>query len=284
MKRKIFISFLIIALMSLYFADYSKADSDSNVISVVPFHAPEKIWSLYSPFVDYLNKNTKMKWQLKIYPNHDSIKKALCEGEVLIALLGPILAYISNKECNAEPLILALNEDGANEFKVYIVTADPKIKKITDLKGQKIGLFKPMTVANIVARKMLEDEGLNDTNVDFRIYQTLERIVNDVLTDEIKAGGIRHMNNILFKDFNLRVLKVSEPVPGFAFMASPKVSTSVKKEFVNVLMKLNLLEKNNFNEITKGWDEVIKHGFALPQKGYLKDVEKFYHMYERYKK
>jgi phosphonate transport system substrate-binding protein len=283
MKGKI-LCLILAVFISCQFIPFAGATEKDTFVGIVPFHAPEKILPLYSSFVDYLNKNTRVRWHLKIYPNHDSIIKALCDGEISIALVGPILAYVSNKECKAEPLILPLNEEGASEFKIYIVTADQKIKKIKDLQGKRIGLFKPITIANIVTRKMLEDEGLSDNNVKFVIYNTLERIINDVLTDEIKAGGVRRMSHISFQDLNLKVLKTSEPVPGFAFIASPKAPNPAKKEFVDVLMRLNSLEKNRFKEITSGWDEIIKHGFVVPQKGYLKDIERFYLMYERYKK
>lgn len=253
-------------------------------IGIVPFHSPEKIWHLYTPFVDYLNKNTKLNWKLKIYPNHESIKKALCDGEISIALFGPVLAYVANKECNAEPVITALNENGKPDFRIYIITSEKKIKSIKDLKGHKIGLFKPITAANMVTRKMLEDEGLDEGNVKFLIYQSLERIVNDVMTDELKAGGVREMNYISFKNLNIKVLKKSEPVPGFAFMASPQTPVSVKKEFIGALLRLNSIEKSKLKEITSDWDETIRHGFSLPPKNYIKEAERFNILYEKYKK
>lgn len=285
MKLKIFITILLIVSLSLCFINLALADTDNEVIvSIVPFYSPEKKWHLYSPFIDYLNKNSNIKWHLKIYPDLDAIKKALCDGEVAIALFGPVLAYTAHKECGAEPLILAANEDGNAELKIFIVTADPKIKSIKDLNGRKIGLFKPITVANIMTRKMLDDEGINEENAKFLIYQNLERIFNDVMTGELDAGGIREYNYISFKNLDLKVLKASEPVPGCAFMSSPKTPVSVKKEFSNILLKLNSLGKNKLKEITKEWDEIIKHGFLLPKGDYIKDAERFNILYEKYKK
>jgi phosphonate transport system substrate-binding protein len=278
--KKIATVFLLIILIT--FSLFDKGYSEEIYISIVPFHAPEKIWKLYTPFVNYLNKNTNIKWQLKIYPNHEEIKKALCNGEISIALFGPILAYKANKECNAEPLILALNEDGKPNFSIYIVTADKKIKSIKHLKGHRIGLFKPATVANVVTRELLNKEGINEENSKFIVYQNLERIVNDIMTDEIKAGGIRNLNYLSFKNLNLQILKKSEPVPGFSFMALTTIDPKIKKLFINALLRLNSLEKDNLRKITSEWDETIKHGFSLPDKNYLKEAEKFNIIYEKY--
>jgi ABC-type phosphate/phosphonate transport system substrate-binding protein len=280
--KKIAVVFLLITLIIFYLFD--EVYSAEVSISIAPFHAPEKIWHLYNPFIEYLNKNTNIKWQLKIYPTHEEIKKALCNGEIAIALFGPVLAYQANKDCNAEPLILVLNEDGKPNFSIYIVTADKNIKSVKQLKGLKIGLFKPATAADLVSRKLLDEEGINEENSKFIVYQNLERIVNDIMTDEIKAGSIRNFNYISFKHLAFQILKKSEPLPGFAFMSLPTIDPKIKKQFINALLKLNSLEKNKLRKITSGWDETIKYGFSFPDESFLKEVEKFIATYEKYKK
>jgi ABC-type phosphate/phosphonate transport system substrate-binding protein len=281
MLKKLFINLVFIALLTNFFT--SNASSEEKIyISVVPFHAPEKIWHLYSPLVSYLNKNTDIKWELKLYPNHDAIKDALCSNELSIALFGPILAYKAYQECGASPLIAALNDNGKVNFKVAIVSVDQKIRSLKDLKGHKVGLFKPKTVANWATKKMLADEGLNEGNVEFIVFQSLERISNEILTGSIKAGGIRETNLKTFKNFNLNILKISDPLPGFIFMASPKVSDDVRKKFTNALLKLNPLKNKTDMSTVKEWDEVIKYGFSLPPKDYMQEVEKFYMLYNKY--
>jgi ABC-type phosphate/phosphonate transport system substrate-binding protein len=281
MIKRLLISFAFIAFLTNLFI--SNASSEEKIfISVVPFHAPEKIWHLYSPFVDYLNKNTDIKWELKIYPNHDAIKEALCSNEISIALFGPILVYETHKECGATPLITALNDNGKVNFKVAIVSVDPKIKSLKDLKGHKVGLFKPQAVANWVTKKMLDDEGLNEGNVEFIVFQSLERILNEILTGSIKAGGVREMTLKTFRNFNFNILKISEPLPGFAFMASPHISQDVRKKFINALLKLKPLKNKTDMSTVKMWDETIKYGFSSPPKDYMQEVNKYYILYSKY--
>lgn len=281
MIKKIFINLVFIAFLTNLFT--LNASSEEKIyISVAPFHAPEKIWHLYSPLVNYLNKNTDIKWELKIYSNHDAIKEALCSNELSIALFGPILSHRAYQKCGASPLIAALNEDGKVNFKIAIVSVDQKIRSLKDLKGHKVGLFKPKTVANWVTKKMLDDEGLNEGNVEFIVFQSLERILNAILTGSIKAGGIKEMNLKTFKKFNFNILKISDPLPGFVFMTSPKISDDVRKKFTNALLKLDPLKNKIDMATVEKWDEVIKYGFSLPPKDYMQEVEKFYILYNKY--
>lgn len=281
MIKRLIINLVFLAFLTNLFISNAYSE-EKAYISVVPFHAPEKIWHLYSHFIDYLNKNTDIKWELKIYPNHDTIKEALCSNEISIALFGPILAYKTYQECSASPLIAALNENGRINFKIAIVSVDPKIKSLKDLKGHKVGLFKPKTVANWVTRKMLDDEGLNEGNLEFVIFQNLERISNEILTGSIKAGGIRETTLKTLKNLNLNTLKVSDSMPGFVFMASPKISDDIRKKFTNALLKLKPLKNKKDMSTTQEWDEVIKYGFSLPPKDYMQEVEKFYILYNKY--
>lgn len=281
MIKRLFINLVFIAFLTNLFIS-SAYSEEKTYISIVPFHAPEKIWHLYSPFIDYLNKNTDIKWELKIYPNHDAVKEALCSNEISLALSGPVLAHMIYQECGASPLIAALNNDGKVNFKIAIVSVDPKIKSLKDLEGHKIGLFKPKTVANWVTKKMLDDEGLNESNVEFVIFQSMERIFNSVLTGSTKAGGIREYNLKAYENFNLNVLKISDPVPGFVFMASPKISDNVRKKFIDALLKLKPLTNKTDMATMQRWDKVIRHGFSLPPRDYMQEVKKFYMLHKKY--
>ncbi len=281
MINRLFINLVFIGFLTNLFI-LNAYSEEKTYISVVPSESPEKIWHHYSPFVDYINKNTDIKWELKNYPNHDALKKALCSNEISIALFGPILAYKAYQECGAFPLIAALNENGKANFKVAIVSVDPKIRSLKDLKGHKIGLFKPVTAVNWVTRKMLDDEGLNESNVKFLLFQSIERIFNEILTGSIKAGGIRDINLKTYKGFNLNVLKISDPIPGFVFMASPNTPYDVRKKFTNALLRLKPLENKKDMLIVKSWDELIKYGFSLPPKDYMKEVENLYILYNKY--
>jgi ABC-type phosphate/phosphonate transport system substrate-binding protein len=75
-----------------------------------------------------------------------------------------------------------------------------------------------------------------------------------------------------FKDEPLRVLRVSDPVPNFAFAASPALQPRVRSLFTKALLKLKPLSNPGDAETVKDWDDEIKNGFIRPGKAYLPSV------------
>lgn len=83
-----------------------------------------------------------------------------------------MIAHLAYERYSVSLLLVALNEDGKGTFKVLVVSADPEIKTLKDLKGHKIGLYKPKTMTHMVTKKLLDDEGLNESNAEFLIFQS----------------------------------------------------------------------------------------------------------------
>jgi ABC-type phosphate/phosphonate transport system substrate-binding protein len=167
----------------------------------------------------------------ELYPNHDSTIDALCKGEVSLALLGPVPLARSIEKCGAKTLAVAIGADGTLFYHSVIVTTDPSISNLPQLKGKQIGLFKGSTAAHILPMKMLSSAGLNKDDVKPVFFEGQDRIMNALLTGEVTAAGVKDVLYKRFSDTRLRVLKTSEPLPNFAFASSPKVSSQTKALF-----------------------------------------------------
>lgn len=255
---------------------------ETATFAVVPVQPPERIWRMYSPLVDYLNKHTKIKWELRLFKNHKEMVDALCNNELSVAFIGPMFAYKLLKNCHVDLLLMALNEQSEVNLRIKLVTADKHIKSVKDLKGHRIGIFKPNTAAHAVTKKMLEDEGINEGNTQFVIYQSLERILDDIMVGSIKAGGVRETILKSYKDFNFKIIKTSELLPGFVFVASEKTPESIKKSFKSALLKLNPKKNPKDKALLDSWDELVKYGFSLPTSQYIADITRYNASYGRY--
>ncbi len=273
---------LMIASSLLTTSIYDVSAKERAYISIAPFYAPEKIWRLYSPLIDYLNKSTNIHWELKVYPSHEAIERAVCNNDLSIALLGPLFVYRTHKECGAEMLLAALDETGKENLKIVIVSADKRVRSIKDLVGQRIGLFKPYTAAHGVTKKMLFDEGVTEANTKFVVYQNLERLIDDVMTGAIKAGGVRESSLKGYKNFSFNHIKASGPLPNFFFVASPDTSEGIKKTFVKTMLRLKPLSNERDKRLVQNWDEVVKYGYALPPKDCLQELEGYYLLYYKF--
>jgi ABC-type phosphate/phosphonate transport system substrate-binding protein len=282
MKKNCLIGLLVFVAVMIG-THIAEAKSGKRVIfSVVPVHAPEKIWQLYYPVVEYLNKNTPINWEFRLYTSHEALEEGVCKGDVHIILTGPFLAYRVYKGCGAKPILLALNDEGKVSMKILLITMDPEIKALKDLKGKKVGLFKPITAAYIVTKAMLEKEGLNEQNTQFIVFQGLDRLIEAMMAGTVSAIGLRDNVLVLLKGHNYREIKVSEPIPGFVFMASTNAPETVKTIFIRSMLKLKPLSNKGHELLMQGWDETIKYGFINPTGDYLQLLERNNMMYGRH--
>lgn len=260
-------------------AETAPAQPSRYTVAIIPFYTPEKIWLLYTPFIQYLSTATGLPWELKLYPDHNSLIQDLCSDKVGIALLGPVPMGRANQKCNAKPFLVALSKDGRPSYHSIIVTSDPAVTELSKVRGNKIGFFKGSTAAHIVPMKMLKDAGLGTEAYQPVFFESQDRIMTALLTKEVSAAGVKETLYRRFKDEPLRVLKTSDPLPNFAFCASPSLAAELRERFIVALIKLQPLSNDKDTAVVKSWDDEIKNGFMLPAEEYLGAVLKLRTVY-----
>lgn len=276
MKRK-HIKLIIAVTIALYICiPFDSAAKDTATLAVVPYHSPEKMFSLYQPVIEYLNKHSRYSWTLKLYPTHEHILNGLCNKEISVALVGPIVLSEAHQLCGAFAILLPIGIEKKVGFKILIVSSDTKIKSLKDLVNKDVGIFKPITIAHGITKKMFQDEGIPIQKIRFIQYSKIDEIVEDVLTGKISAGGIREAIYKKYSGLNLKVLKSSGEIPGFSFVSHPEVDSKIINDFKSVMLNLNIHKNKNTLNITKKWDDEIKNGFVIPEKDYLEKVLKIH--------
>lgn len=241
-------------------------------ISVIPFYSPEKIWTLYAPFVDFLRESTGKPWELKLYASHDKLIEGLCDGKVSLALLGPVPLGRVMEKCGAEPVAVALGQDGTPFYRSILVTSDPTINSVEGLRGKKVGMFKGSTAAHVLPRKLLRDAGLGKGDIVPVFYEGQDHIVNALLTRQIAGAGLKEGLFKKFKGEGLRVLKASEPLPNFAFAAAPGLSGATRSLFTETLLRLHPATSERDAKRMATWDDEIRNGFMTPTASFNSSV------------
>ena len=267
---------LIAVMTGAAVAGQKKADPAPGkyeyTITIIPYYSPEKLYIKFMPLVEYLRKTTGKPWELKLYPTHDTTIDAICSGEVSLALLGPVPLARSIEKCGVETTAIAVGSDGTLFYHSVIVTTDPTVSQLSQLKGKQIGLFKGSTAAHIVPVKMLRKGGVGKGDVEQVFFEGQDRIMNALLSGEVDASGVKDVLYKRFNDSRLRVLKTSEPLPNFAFVAAPKLSRKTKDLFAKAVLKL-MPEKNEADKkLMQEWDDEIKNGFVPPSPSYQPSV------------
>lgn len=241
-------------------------------ISVIPFYSPEKIWTLYAPFVDFLRESTGKPWELKLYTSHDKLIEGLCDGKVSLALLGPVPMGRVMDKCGAEPVAVALGQDGTPFYRAVLVTSDPTINSLEGLRGKKIGMFKGSTAAHILPRKLLRDAGLGKGEIVPVFYEGQDHIVNALLARQVAGAGLKEGLFKKFKGEELRALKASEPLPNFAFAAAPGLSAETRALFTETLLNLHPATSEKDAKRMAIWDDEIRNGFISPSAAYRSSI------------
>jgi phosphonate transport system substrate-binding protein len=268
---------VVVSVVLLLFSGPADAENKQPpqaryTVAIIPFYSPEKIWLLYAPLIDYLKRTTKQPWELKLYPNHDSLIEDLCSGKIAVALLGPVPLGRANRKCGAEPLIVALGKDGKPTYHSVIVTSDATVTALGGVRGKKFGFFKGSTAAHIVPAKLLKDAGLGGEAVQAVFFESQDRIMTAMLTGEISAAGVKETLYRKFEREPLRVLTISSPLPNFAFSAPPSLSSRLRDAFVRALLQLKPHANTRDADMMKGWDDEIRNGFMLPAQDFLPSV------------
>lgn len=249
-------------------------EKDSEyTVTVIPFYSPEKIWTLYAPFVDFLRESTGKPWELKLYATHDKLIEGLCSGKVSLALLGPVPLGRVMEKCGAEPVAVALGKDGKPFYRSVVVTGDSAINSLDELRGKRVGFFKGSTAAHILPRKLLSQAGLGRADIEPIFYESQDHIVNALLAHKVAAAGLKEG---LFKKFqgeNLRLLKASEPLPNFAFAAAPGLSDATRNIFAGALLRLHSAAGGADAKLTATWDEEVRNGFIPPSASFRASIK-----------
>jgi phosphonate transport system substrate-binding protein len=247
-----------------------------HVFAVIPFYSPEKIWTFYSPFVEYLRKSTGQSWELKLFNTHDEVLEGICDGRISVALLGPVPLGRASVRCDVKPLLVALGKDGKPFYHSMILSNDPSVTTLRGLKGRKVGFFKGSTAAHIMPAKMLKDAGLDMGAIQPIFLESQDRMISALFSGEIAAAGVKQTLALKFSNDKLHAIATSPQLPNFALCATPTLPGRIREGLVAALSRMKPMANERDAEITKDWDDEIKNGFVLPDKRYLPSVLKIH--------
>ena len=253
-------------------ADIAPPSPGAPTLAIIPFYNPERMWQLYSPLIDYLRRETGEAWQLKLYPNHDSMTEGVCRGEVDVALLGPAPLGRVNRACGVVPFLVPLGKDGKPVYHSMLLSTDPAVTTVTGLRGKRVGLMKGSTAAHIIPMKMLRDADLSPESFESVFFESQDKIMTALLSQQVSGAGVKETLYRRFEKESVRLLQTSEPLPNFAFAALPSQPPARRERFVAALLKLKPRENAADAGAVAGWDDEIRNGFMLPGPDFLPAV------------
>ncbi len=152
-----------------YEIEYAKTpsfDKKVYIFGVHPLHNPQKLFEIYQPLVDYINKHLiDAKLKLEASRNYASYDKKLFSGYFDISLPNPYQTVIAS---DLDYNIFAKMADDKNFRGIILVRKDSNIKDIADIKGKAVSYPAPTALAaTMMPQEFLYKNGI-DINKDIK--------------------------------------------------------------------------------------------------------------------
>lgn len=229
-------------------------------IGVVPQQSPLVLAKTWTPVIQYLEKETGEKIDLKIENSIPKFEEVLYSGGYDIAYMNPYHYIVANTKKSYIAKIRA-NEDLVG---ILVVNKLSTINDIRDIKGKKFLFASPNAFAATLLTKYELSKKYNiniDKNEQFSyvnshdsVYKGVSRGIGDV------GGGIERtfdaLEDIDAKE-SLKILYKTKSYPSHPIAFSQIVSEDIQIKFINAFMKIpeDLLKDLGMEKIIKTDDK-----------------------------
>lgn len=157
--------------------------------AVHPLHNPKRLFALYQPLMDTVNRGAKGQFTLRLVASRDyaAFERRLKEGRFSLALPNPLQTLLSQR--HGYRIVGKMGDD--QSFRGFIVVRrDSGILFAEDLQGKAISFPAPTAVAATMLPKLyLYQRGLNLNDNDLRYVGSQESAIMNVFLGKTAAAG-----------------------------------------------------------------------------------------------
>ena len=257
---------VLIFLVVLFLISPATAERPVETVyfSAITLYHPIVMYQKYQPLMKYLTENTPYRFELKLSQDYRDIIRFLKNNDVQVALLGGVTYLEAKQQFNLIPILKPLGHDGKPFYSsVFIARTDKKINGFSDLKGKSVAFASKLsTSGNLAPLYYLYSRGMKLG--DFSRYTNLkyhDSVAREVLRGNYDAGAVIDSVADRFKSRGLRVIAVTDPIPGLPIVVRADAPSSLIKAIKKALLSLDYHNPEH-RRIMEQWDEEFRYGFA----------------------
>jgi phosphonate transport system substrate-binding protein len=164
--------------------------------------------------------------------------------------MGPATYSEAHNRYGVKVLVKAVRDGKPYQNSVIITRSDSSVNSLEDLAGKTFAFADiHSTTSHIIPRAMLLEEGIRAMLLeegidikDLKHYNYLghhDDVARAVIKGDFDAGGVMETAAEKFKNQGLKILKISEKVPGFNICISRNLSTEVIAELKKAFLSLS---------------------------------------------
>ena len=232
--------------------EFSSSEDHEKAIyrfGIHPLHNPARLHDIFSPLMDYLNKNIDgAEFKVEASRNYAAYDKKLFSGEFHFSLPNP---YQTVRSLEHGYRVFGKMGDDHNFRGIILVRKDSSIKSIADLKGKAISYPAPTALAaTMMPQYYLQTHGLNVMKeVDNRYVGSQESsIMNVFLGDTIAGATWPPPWRALSKERpqlaeQLEIKWQTKPLPNNGLVARNDIPEKLVKQVAKLLFELHTNKK-----------------------------------------
>lgn len=233
-------------------------------VGVISRYPPNIIFKGYQPIIDYLNRNDKFHFELKLSTSYSETVNQLINGDVAIAFFGSLLYTKVHDLYGITPILKPLSEDHKSFFKSVVFTkSTSNINSIKDLKGKRIALPSNESFSGnwLIKYELLENNIFEKDIKEIKNFSYHQNVIYQVLKGNFDAGVVKDRVIKEYENRGIKIIGYSEPVPGSPIVAARNYDKEIINTVKSLLLKIDL---NNikYQELVSTWDKEFTFGFV----------------------
>lgn len=202
--------------------------------------SPQEDARQYLPFLEYLERETGLRFELRFTPKESSIVNDLGKKVIQFASVGAGSYLLAHEKYEIVTLVRGLNNKGKAEYQSCIVVS-PKssIQKIEGLQGKYIAFgSKTSTQGYLIPRIILSENNLKlEDLAGFKFTGSHLNCAEEVISGQADACGMQDtMANNLAKQGLLKILFTSRYYPSSGIVANKDVPPEIREKVKKALL------------------------------------------------
>ncbi|GAB4412542.1 MAG: hypothetical protein OHK0032_08600 [Thermodesulfovibrionales bacterium] len=231
---------------------------------VIPRDNPRIMYEKYQPLLDYLSEKTPYTFELVLKKNYEETVNALGNGEMDVALLGPLTYLEAHAKYGAVCLLKPKGIDGSATYRsVIIKRKDLPVKGLSELKGKSVAFSaSKSTSGNLMPRYLLANSGIHLSDLSsYANFDYHDSVVKAILKGQYDAGAVRDSVARKYMKLGIETIAESVAIPTGPFVISAGTSFSVAENIKKALLELDPGNPKHQN-ILRRLDDDLKNGFT----------------------
>ncbi|MDO9529415.1 MAG: phosphate/phosphite/phosphonate ABC transporter substrate-binding protein [Syntrophales bacterium] len=232
--------------------------------------SPEEDAQIYGSFLDYLEKETGLDFDLLFSKDYKETIDNIGTGKAQFAIIGGLSYLKAEHDYGVRMLVKGLDEKGKGNYRAAIIVKKTSpLNQLSQLKGRTFAFgSKYSTQGHLIPRYMLEREGISLTDLKKHLFVGSHwACAKAVIRGDVSAGGVQDRLALdLEKQGDVKILAISDYYSRSGIAVNKDVAEETASKVKTALLQFEPLGKDKEGLIN--WSKTeMPGGFTAVQPG-----------------